>query len=162
MGCSVASGALANCESDAQCICFPDNVRFRLCMFRRSLCQPFKPPVDPRCYSDSFLFGCCTFFVGHDAKHVGRWPDTGIRSSRFSGSESLESGRVQSQRRCHTDYTIRVVQEMSVFPGIVLIKDLDSGHQGYTATIRLGKGNSVLVTLDSETTEYAVCGWVYL
>ena len=88
----------------------------------------------------------------------------------IGGFEVLESADLSPSRvvayringGATSDYAIRVVQEMSVFPGIVLIKDLDSGHEGYTATIRLGKGGSVLVTIDSKTTEYIVRDWIYL
>jgi hypothetical protein len=60
-----------------------------------------------------------------------------------------------------TGYAIKVVQEMSVLPGIVLAKDLVTHHPGDTAAIEKAKRNSVFVDIDGKTAEHVVREFVY-
>jgi hypothetical protein len=60
-----------------------------------------------------------------------------------------------------TGCAIRVVQEMSVLPGILLTKDLVAHYEGHTATVRRVSDRSVVVGIDGKTTEFAVRRLIY-
>jgi len=58
------------------------------------------------------------------------------------------------------DYSVLIVQELSVLPGIVLVKDLHNGYHEYTATLR-SQSNSLVAVINGVPVELAVRDFVY-
>ena len=60
-----------------------------------------------------------------------------------------------------TDFGIEIVQEMSVFPYIVLVKDLHNGYHENTATVKTTRPGWVVAVINGKTTEYRVRSFIY-
>jgi hypothetical protein len=101
-----------------------------------------------------------------------------IAGGPFRGYEVLDSldlrySRVVAYRingGATVDYYVEIVQEMPVFPGMVLAKRLHYGYHEYAAALQLNQGDSVVVTLQGKkaesragntTSEYRVRNFVY-
>ena len=92
-----------------------------------------------------------------------------VAGGPVAGFEVLDSLELQHSRvvayringGATTDYAIKIVQELPVFPGIVLAKDLHNGYHEYSATLRPAKVNSVLVIINGAASEYTVRNFVY-
>src|SRR5262245_43627898 len=59
-----------------------------------------------------------------------------------------------------TDYAIKVSQELMIFPGVVVTRDLHNGYNEYTASLK-AVSRSVVVTINGVATEYSVRPFVY-
>ena len=59
-----------------------------------------------------------------------------------------------------TDSAIKVSQELTIFPGVVVAKDLHNGYSEYKASVK-SFPNTVVVTIDGVTTEYTVRPFIY-
>jgi hypothetical protein len=87
-----------------------------------------------------------------------------IAGGPIAVSEVLDSVRLSHSRivayringGATTSYSVRIVQEMQVFPGIVIFKDLHQGYREYTATLLINSAGSVVATIDEVPTEFRV------
>jgi hypothetical protein len=92
--------------------------------------------------------GCGGPFVGYEAIASLELRNSRVVAYRVNGGAT-------------TDYAIMIVQELPVFPGIVLIKDLHHGYHEYNATLKPGEVNGVIVSIDGKASEYRVRSFVY-
>jgi hypothetical protein len=60
-----------------------------------------------------------------------------------------------------TDYGIRIVQEMSVFPGLVFAKNLHDGYHEHTATLKALQPDSVQAIINEKPIEFYIRPYVY-
>ena len=59
-----------------------------------------------------------------------------------------------------TDYAIKVSQELTVFPGVVVARDLHTGDHEYTASLK-ALPRSVVATINGVPTEYSLRSFIY-
>jgi hypothetical protein len=87
-------------------------------------------------------------FVIYEEVDAVRLPNSRIVAYRGNGGATVA-------------FTMDVVQELPVFPGIVLVKDLHRGYDEVSATLRKSRNDTVSATIDGKTTEYQVRPLIY-
>jgi hypothetical protein len=92
-----------------------------------------------------------------------------VAGGPFIGSNVLDSITLPHSRvvaYCYyggatSAFSVKIVHEMHVFPGVVLVKDLDDDYDKSTASLKAIGTSTVEATVDGQTRHYAVRRFVY-
>ncbi len=79
-------------------------------------------------------------------------------------SIELEHSKVVAYRLnagATTDYSIQVSQELTIFPGVIVAKDLHTGYHEYTASLKALPSSSVVATINGVPSEYTIHSFIY-